>query len=479
MKKRTHLGVVVAGMLLLWQGTAHTDEHQHKRPRKAGQEKPHHGPVHGMMAESGQAGDPALLNRVQQLEEEVRQLKEALQQRAPTAGHGQPAATHERPMDRHGAGHEEHATGEHAPAASLSIEDRLKAVEDGTMNLWGIKFGGMLVTSYVYNFNTPDSRENSLRLLDDRHNNINLELLQLSISKEIHGIGFNAKIDIGQTAEAIASDWNGDGKLSNSEETNDFELQEAYITYTAPIGRGLQFKGGKFVTLVGAEVIESPLNYNVSRSFMFNYGIPFTHTGLLATYPFTDQVSLTGGVINGWDNVVDNNSSKSFIGQLALTPDKMVSWNINGIYGAEQNRRGGSQRGLLDSVLTVKPMDHLAMVLNYTRGSESRQPGTLREATWQGMSGILSLGGSLITEELEPFSVAFRGEWFADEDGARTGNKQDLWAFTSTLKWDIGHHLEARVEYRHDNSDNRSFERDIGRFRRQQNTLGAELALVF
>jgi hypothetical protein len=377
----------------------------------------------------------------------------------PTADHAQPSTSHERPAEQHGAG-------EHAPAASLSIEDRLKAIEDGTMNLWGIKFGGMLVTSYLYNFNTPDSRENSLRLLDDRHNNINLELFQLSIAKEVHGIGFNAKIDIGQTAEPIASDWNGDGQLTNSEETNDFELQEAYLTYTAPIGRGLLFKAGKFVTLVGAEVIESPLNYNVSRSFMFNYGIPFTHTGLLATYPFTDMVSLTGGVVNGWDNVVDNNSSKTFMGQLALTPDKMVNWTINGLFGAEQNRRGGPKRSLLDRVLTVKPIEHLVMVLNYTRGSEDRQPGTLREATWQGMSGILSLGGSLLTEELEPFSVALRGEWFADEDGVRTGNQQDLWAFTSTLKWDIGHHFEARLEYRHDKSDNRSFERNIGRFRR-------------
>src|SRR6266511_375041 len=43
-------------------------------------------------------------------------------------------------------------------------------------------------------------------------------------------------------------------------------------------------KAGKFVTLLGYEVIEGPLNPNFSRSFMFGFAIPFIHVGGLLSY---------------------------------------------------------------------------------------------------------------------------------------------------------------------------------------------------
>ncbi len=43
--------------------------------------------------------------------------------------------------------------------------------------------------------------------------------------------------------------------------------------------RGLTLKGGKFVTLLGQKVIESPNNLNFSRGYLFGLAIPLTHTG--------------------------------------------------------------------------------------------------------------------------------------------------------------------------------------------------------
>ena len=59
--------------------------------------------------------------------------------------------------------------------------------------------------------------------------------------------------------------------------------QEAYGSSKIPIGSGLTIKGGKFVTLLGYEVIESPNNLNFSRSFMFSFAIPLTHVGGLVS----------------------------------------------------------------------------------------------------------------------------------------------------------------------------------------------------
>ena len=49
---------------------------------------------------------------------------------------------------------------------------------------------------------------------------------------------------------------------------------------------------------------------NYSRGLLFNYAIPFTHTGLMVGYPFSDKVSANFYLVNGWDNFDDNNKGR-------------------------------------------------------------------------------------------------------------------------------------------------------------------------
>lgn len=400
----------------------------------------------------------AMQERIKQLEDEVRQLKSA----PPPA----PTPT--------------------AAAVPEGIDDRLKKLEDGLGLLKGIKVGGMVYGSYNYNFNNPDSKDNSLRVFDNRANNFTLDLAQLAISKEEEGgIGFKLLLDYGRTAKGIASDWNGDGSFSNG--TNNFEVQEAYVTYTAGIGKGLGIKAGKFVTLLGAEVIEAPLNYNISRSFLFGYAIPFTHTGALFTYPFAESVSLSAGIVNGWDNVIDSNKGKSFLGNLTLKPLDPLTLSLNGVYGAELPDRGGSKRGVFDLVATYNLNDNVTFVTNFDYGTESQTGIGGKDADWYGVAGYVNLNGALFHPDWAPFSIAQRLEWFDDEDGVRTGAKQDLWETTTTLKYKITDSLHLRGEYRHDGSDKHVFaqrrfsvgEETVTRFLKGQDTLAVELAYLF
>jgi Putative beta-barrel porin-2, OmpL-like. bbp2 len=78
-----------------------------------------------------------------------------------------------------------------------------------------------------------------------------------------------------------------------SADTEKSDLQEGYLSYRIPVGAGLTLKGGRLVTLLGYEVIESPNNLNFSRSFLFSFAIPLTHVGLLAFYLLTDTLSMT------------------------------------------------------------------------------------------------------------------------------------------------------------------------------------------
>jgi hypothetical protein len=383
-----------------------------------------------------------------------------------------------------------------APAAAPDVsglQERLDALEAHLKNFpFGLKVGGMVVTSYLYDFNEPDSDTVSLRSFDRDHNSFVLDLFQLQISRAPgdNGVGFVTKVNFGKTAERMASDWDGDGTIGNvSEEQNSVEVQDAFITYNFPGLPELGFKAGKFVTLVGAEVIESPLNYNISRSLAFSWAIPFTHTGVLTTYAFAPEFGLTLGAVNGWDNVVDSNDGKSVLGQMAITPAPEFALLIGGLYGAEQADRGDSKRGLVDVVATIKPIETLAFSLNYDYGNESdldaASSGTVE---WQAVAGIVAVDVPDVFAV--PIGFAVRGEYFDDSDGTRLptpggagfGDHQDAWEVTGTFKLVLAEGLMFRTEYRYDSAKNDLYEKEShrsGDFRDDQHTVAAELSYVF
>ncbi len=158
------------------------------------------------------------------------------------------------------------------------LQKRLDQIEAHIKNLpFGIKLGGGIATSYMYDFNDPDSDIASLRAFDRDSNSFVLDLFQLQVSRAPgeDGVGFVTKVNFGKLAERMAADWDGDGTIGNvAEEQNSIELQDAFITYNFPGLPDLQLKAGHFATHIGAEVNEPWANPNISRSLAFAWGIP-------------------------------------------------------------------------------------------------------------------------------------------------------------------------------------------------------------
>jgi hypothetical protein len=107
-------------------------------------------------------------------------------------------------------------------------------------------------------------------------------------------------------------------------------IKQAYFTYKAT--DKLSFTVGQFGTHIGYEVIDAPVNYHYSLSNLFNNG-PFYHVGMKATYAFSDKVTLMAGLVNNWDNLVDNNTQKSFVSQLYFKPVDGFNIYLNYIGG--------------------------------------------------------------------------------------------------------------------------------------------------
>jgi len=390
------------------------------------------------------------------------------------------------------------AWGDEAPQAG-TVEDRLKAVEEAVTSpllrfLKELTFSGYVETTYNFNLNDPPSLTNKLRVFDDDANQFTLNNTELSVSRqptEKVPIGFGLVVNAGRDTRKTKAAGLGAG------DDTPFDLQQAYVTYRAPVGKGVTLKAGKFATLLGAEVIEAPANFTISRSFLFGFAIPFTHVGILAAYPFTDRLGVTLGVVQGWDNVKDNNRGKTAIGQVSLAPVEGLTFVVNGIWGAEQAGLESPKRWVVDLVATYTPPPFKALTLqaNYDYGGEDRAvddgTGLLRKALWQGIALIVNYD---LTEKL---SFAVRGEYFIDEDGARTvlagagpsglplQSRLNVYEVTATMRYKIWKGLFARLEYRHDQSvtkggTRRVFDGDAGpSTRKSQDTLTAEAVYQF
>src|SRR5207247_9827888 len=78
---------------------------------------------------------------------------------------------------------------------------------------------------------------------------------------------------------------------------SDFAIRRAYVALRMPFGNGIDWKIGVFDSIIGYESVESPNNPNYTRSFGHSIE-PQTHTGVLASYRWNDNVSFSAGIAN-------------------------------------------------------------------------------------------------------------------------------------------------------------------------------------
>ncbi|MBI3321668.1 MAG: porin [Candidatus Omnitrophica bacterium] len=365
--------------------------------------------------------------------------------------------------------------------------------------LHGVQMGGFVDTSLGYNFNTPQTRTNTLRVFDTQSQSFMINNAELVVQKPVSSespLGFKTALLLGTDAEVVGSVTTGLGLG-----TDEIDVKDAYVDYLAPLGEGLDVKVGKFATMHGAEVIESKDDWNISRSFLFGFAIPFTHTGVRATYPVTSWLSTTVGLNNGWDVVDDNNEGKTLETSFTITPSPTTSLTANYMVGPEQTTSAtqpattglGSNshmRHLIDIVASYQPIDPLQLKLNLDYGVE--KDGVLLgfdNASWVGLAGYARYA---LTDR---WAVATRTEWFHDADGVRTafnpaavatnaingitGRDLKLWELTLTSEYKLNPHLIGRLEYRHDQASEHVFRRqDVGQ-RPYQDSIAMEFIAPF
>ena len=358
-----------------------------------------------------------------------------------------------------------------AAATGAWAADKTPTLGD-VLNASGVSVDGYI--DYSHNHLSTNPGTPSYRVFDTEQSGFNLQMLDLRISSlPSNGFGGLAELNYGSDAQVIHSLGTNGFTGANPTSTSSFDVSQAYLQYAAG---PLSVMAGKFVTLAGAEVIRSPDDVNFSRSFLFGYAIPFTHTGVRATYAPSDSLKFMAGINNGWDlakqSARPSTSGKTAELGVSANPSKMLSLAAAYYNGKEQGVTGPDTRTVLDLVATVNATDALSFVLNYDNGQQDKGTATGGKAKWNGLAGYVNY---TFTDQ---WRLSFRTEKFDDKDGFRTGTAQKLKENTLTVAYMPAKSLELRAEYRKDKSDKNVFT-EGSNTKGTQNSLGLEALYKF
>jgi hypothetical protein len=282
-------------------------------------------------------------------------------------------------------------------------------------------FTGTVDGYWSYNSITPHNggASNQYRAFDVNDQAFSLNYGELAVDYKPNDIGLRIDFGFGDAAEIVNNNSN-DGEFLR-------HIQQAYLTGT----RGkFTVDFGKFVTPIGAEVIETKDNWNYTRGLLFTWAIPFYHFGARGTYAINDKATIAGYVVNGWNNVHENNTAKSvgFMGN--FKPHAKVGLITNLLWGKEI---AGSDdaRTLLDGILTFNLNEKVSFMANYDyvqdRGFSSFSGISGPRVFWQGVAGYIKV------KPVEQMGLSARYEWFGDHNGFATGAAQDLQSYTGTV----------------------------------------------
>jgi hypothetical protein len=263
--------------------------------------------------------------------------------------------------------------------------------------------------------------------------------------------GFHAEFATGVSSASQGSTNGNDGQPY---------LYSGYVSYLAPVGNGLQVDLGRLPTVLGAEVVQTNGNFNITQGAVFGLQ-PVTYNGVSLGGQLTDSIGVVAGVVNDVysDTSVSADNDKAYFGQISFAGDSF-GLNVGGIIGDADagecgivaptvgNRSNECRVSVVDVVLSADPTDNLSLWFNYdwkhVGGSNSAGHGDTH-----GISGAGRLG---ITDDM---GIAARIEYLVEEDtvsnnGVAGADDNELLTVTGTVDRTLAEGLVGRVELRYD-----------------------------
>jgi hypothetical protein len=160
------------------------------------------------------------------------------------------------------------------------------------------------------------------------------------------------------------------------------------------------------------ETINPTTNDFYTHSYIFSYAEPFTQTGVLFAYNFTQALSVTAGFTRGWNQATsDNNGAIDFLGQLGWQINSAIKATVNLSEGPESTDDNHDYWTVVEGILSWQLADQLGLGVDAIYGDANAI------AQWYGAAGYLSFDPGMNKYA----KVNLRGEFYHDGRGFTVG----------------------------------------------------------
>jgi len=291
-----------------------------------------------------------------------------------------------------------------------------------------IKIHGFIDAYYAWNGNDPASHENfasGTGSTAKRANEFNLNLAEVAVTRDAKPVGFHLSLIAGNGADVIHA----------SEPQGYRFIYQASILYK-PSDR-LTFEAGIYPSHIGFEGFFSKDNWSYTRGWLAEFS-PYYQTGIRANYAFTPHWSGELHVLNGWQNIADNNDAKAIGGKIVYAKGRLTA-SLNTFDGPELPADDKHWRHFGDLIATFNATKSLSIGGSIDRGRQEA-------ANWLGVAAY----GRYAFDDRR--AVAVRVERFCDPRNGITGTPQKLAEATLTYEYRPVPNLILKIEGRRDHS---------------------------
>lgn len=322
------------------------------------------------------------------------------------------------------------------------------------LDKFNIDTGGWLTIGYSYNLWHPIDRNNGTVQFNQRANEFNLYQLGLFADKPVNKIldewqlGGRFEFMFGTDTQNTQAAGHWDSRLIGAKDLRfyDIALPQAYLEVFAPLGRGVSAKIGHFCSILGYESVPSPPNLFVSHSYSMKSS-PFTMSGLLLTYPVSDEITLQSGAVTGPDNLDSHADAWSYLGGMTWENTKHSTGFTFSVLNGDIDDTQPSNLLYYYAMLHHDLSPKLRVVLQHDFGRQQNAIGS-RTAEWY---SIVNYWNYDISHQ---WNAGIRAEWFHDDDGTRfltiPGSYYDI---SIAANWKPLSWLTLRPEIRYDWAD--------------------------
>lgn len=223
-----------------------------------------------------------------------------------------------------------------------------------------------------------------------RNNGFSLDIAQLSMNYTADRIRAHVTVHYG---DIPSSSWSSVFNF----------IQQGYIGYN--VAKNVWIDAGLFTTHIGTEAL-LPKDNKLSTLALGTYHEPYYQSGFAVRYDPGEKVSVSLHLLNGYNNFLDNNRSKSAGVLVKYIASEKVTVSYSNLLG--QETLGHDLRFYNNAVLALTPLKKTSLTLGADYGVQN------------GM--VMSSGMAILNYAwTNNFSSTIRAEYFDDPNGFLSG----------------------------------------------------------